>query len=96
MDVNIELAPMKFVALSTRSQQIREIIGDGITSELKDYLAENNNAKIINNIDEEGVSLLHLSARWDRAEMTQILIDHGAQVDIRLKNRSTPLHVAAR
>jgi len=96
MDSSIELASLKFVGLSTRSQQIHEIIQDGIVSELRDYLLDNNNVKIINNLDEEGVSLLHLAARWNRVEMTQILIDHGARVNIRLKDGSTPLHVAAR
>lgn len=96
MDSSIELASLKFVGLSTRSQQIHEIIQDGIVSELRDYLLDNNNVKIINNLDEEGVSLLHLAARWNRVEMTQILIDHGARVNIRLKDGSTPLHVASR
>ena len=93
---SIELASLKFVGLSTRSQQIHEIIQDGIVSELRDYLLDNKNVKIINNLDEEGVSLLHLAARWNRVEMTQILIDNGALVNIRLKDGSTPLHVAAR
>lgn len=96
LDSSIELASLKFVGLSTRSQQIHEIIQDGIVSELKDYLLDNNNVKIINNLDDEGVSLLHLTARWNRVEMTQILIDHGPRVNIRLKDGSTPLHVAAR
>ena len=96
MDFNIELVPLKFVASSTRSQQTREIIQDGIVSELKEYLSDNNNIKTINAIDEDGLSLLHIAARWNRAEMTQMLIDHGAHVDIRLKDCSTPLHVAAR
>lgn len=96
IDFSIELASLKFVGLSTRSQQIHEIIQDGIVSELRDYLQDNSNVKIINNLDEEGVSLLHLAARWNRVEMTQILIDHGARVNIRLKDGSTPLHVAAR
>ena len=96
MKSSIELASLKFVGLSTRSQQIHEIIQDGIVNELRDYLLDNSNVKIINNLDEEGVSLLHLAARWNRVEMTQILIDHGARVNIRLKDGSTPLHVAAR
>lgn len=96
MDYSIELASLKFAGLSTRSQQIHEIIQDGIVSELREYLLDNNNVKIINNLDEEGVSLLHLAARWNRVEMTQILIDNGARVNIRLKDGSTPLHVAAR
>lgn len=96
MEVDIELSPLKFVSLSTRTQLTREIIQDGIVSELKDYLSDNNNLNVINNPDEEDLSLLHISARWNRAEMTKMLIDHGAQVNIRWKDGSTPLHVAAR
>jgi len=96
IDSSIQLASLKFVGLSTRSQQIHEIIQDGMVSELRDYLQDNNNVKLINNLDDEGVSLLHLAARWNRVEITQLLIDHGARVNIRLKDGSTPLHVAAR
>lgn len=97
MDFNIELKPLKIGAtLSARSQQTRDIIQDGVVSELKDYLSENNNLKAINNLDEDGLSLLHISSRWNRAEMAQMLIDRGAQLDNRMKDGSTPLHVAAR
>ena len=96
LECDFELTPFKFVALSDRSQQIREIIQDGKVSDLKDYLSVNDNGKLINDLDEEGLSLLHVSTRWNRVEMTRILIDHGAEVDIRLKNLSTPLHIAAR
>ena len=96
IDNNIELAPLKFASLSTRSQQAREIVQDGTVSELKEYLLDNSNVRSLNNLDEEGVALLHLSARRNRAEVTRMLIDHGADVDIRLRDGSTPLHVAAR
>lgn len=96
IDNNIELAPLKLPSLSARSQQAREIVQDGTVRELKDFLSDVNNVKSLNNLDEEGVALLHLSARFNRVEVTKILIDHGADVDIRLKDGSTPLHVAAR
>ena len=91
-----ELAPLKFAALSARSQQAREIVQDGTVRELKDFLSDANNVKSLNSLDEEGVSLLHLTARLNRVEITRVLIDHGADVDIRLKDGSTPLHVSAR
>lgn len=92
----IELSPLKFAALSARSQQAREIVQDGTVRELKDFLSDANNVKSLNSLDEEGVSLLHLTARLNRVEVTRVLIDHGADVDIRLRDGSTPLHVAAR
>ena len=92
----IELAPLKFAALSARSQQAREVVQDGTVRELKDFLSDAGNVKSLNSLDEEGISLLHLSARLNRAEVTRVLIDHGADVDIRLRDGSTPLHVAAR
>lgn len=96
LEGDFELTQFKLAAPSDRTQEIREIIQDGKVAELKDYLSENRNVKLINDLDDHGFSLLHLSARWNRVEMTRILIDHGAEVDIRLKNSSTPLHVAAR
>ena len=92
----IELSPLKFSALSARSQQAREIVQDGTVRELKDFLSDANNVKSLNSLDEEGVSLLHLTARLNRVEVTRVLIDDGADVDIRLRDGSTPLHVAAR
>ena len=96
MDSNIELTPLKFAALSSQTQQIREILHDGVVSDLKEYLSDKNNLKSINDLDEDGFSLLHMTARWNLAEMTQILIDHGAQPDLRMKDCSTPLHITAR
>lgn len=93
---NFELARLKFASLSPRWQQAREIVQDGIVSELKEYLLDNYNVKSLNNLDEEGVALLHLSVRLNRVEITRLLIDHGAEVDIRLRDGSTALHVAAR
>ena len=93
---NIELEPFKLVSLSPRSQQARDIVQDGTVRELKDFLSDNSNVKSLNNLDEEGVSLLHLSVRLNRVEVTRTLIDYGANVNIRLGNGTTPLHVAAR
>ena len=93
---NIELEPFKLVSLSPRSQQARDIVQDGTVRDLKDFLSDNSNVKSLNNLDEEGVSLLHLSVRLNRAEVTRTLIDYGANVNIRLGNGTTPLHVAAR
>ena len=69
---------------------------DGTVRDLKDFLLDNSNVKSLNNLDEEGVSLLHLSVRLNRVEVTRTLIDYGANVNIRLGNGTTPLHVAAR
>lgn len=93
---NIELEPFKPVSLSPRSQQAHDIVQDGSVRELKDFLLDNSNVKSLNNLDEEGVSLLHLSARLNRVEITRTLIDYGANVNTRLGNGTTPLHVAAR
>ena len=47
---------------------------------------------IIDNLDEEGFSLLHLSAKDGNAETVQKLLDDGADIEIKdKKNRSTPL-----
>lgn len=93
---NIELEPFKLVSLSPRSQQARDIVQDGTVRDLKDFLSDNSNVKSLNNLDEEGVSLLHLSVRLNRVDVTRTLIDYGANVNIRLGNGTTPLHVAAR
>ena len=93
---NIELEPFKLVSLSPRSQQARDIVQDGTVRDLKDFLSDNSNVKSLNSLDEEGVSLLHLSVRLNRVEVTRTLIDYGANVNIRLGNGTTPLHVAAR
>lgn len=90
---NIELEPFKLVSLSPRSQQARDIVQDGT---VRDFLSDNSNVKSLNNLDEEGVSLLHLSVRLNRVDVTRTLIDYGANVNIRLGNGTTPLHVAAR
>ena len=93
---NIELEQFKLVSLSPRSQQARDIVQDGTVRDLKDFLSDNSNVKSLNNLDEEGVSLLHLSVRLNRVEVTRTLIDYGANVNIRLGNGTTLLHVAAR
>lgn len=89
---NYELTP----TVSARSQQAREIVQDGTVKELNEFLSDKSNVKSLNTLDEEGASLLHFSARLNRVEITRMLIEHGADVDIRLRDGSTPLHVAAR
>ncbi|XP_068698490.1 transient receptor potential cation channel subfamily A member 1-like isoform X2 [Montipora foliosa] len=98
IDNNFELSPIdKYLApLSARSQLARDILQDGRVAELKEFLLDSDNVKLLNSLDEEGASLLHFSARLNRAEATRVLIDRGADVDIRLRDGSTPLHVAAR
>ena len=98
IDNNFELSPIdKYLApLSARSQLARDILQDGTVAELKEFLLDSDNVKLLNSLDEEGASLLHFSARLNRAEATRVLIDRGADVDIRLRDGSTPLHVAAR
>ena len=46
----------------------------------------------INNLDEEGFSLLHLNAKGGNADNVQKLIEDGADIEIKdKKNGSTPL-----
>ena len=46
----------------------------------------------INNLDEEGFSLLHLNAKDGNAEIVQKLIEDGADIEIKdRKHGSTPL-----
>ena len=46
----------------------------------------------INNLDEEGFSLLHLNAKDGNTEIVQKLIEDGADIEIKdKKNGSTPL-----
>lgn len=97
IDNNYELTPIvNFAPLSARSQRAREIVQDGTMRELSEFLLNNSNVTSLNSLDEEGASLLHFSARLNRVEVTRMLIEHGADVDIRLRDGSTPLHVAAR
>ena len=47
---------------------------------------------VINNLDEEGFSLLHLNAKSGNADNVQKLIEDGADIEIKdKKNGSTPL-----
>ena len=39
----------------------------------------------INNLDEEGFSLLHLKAKAENAEIVQKLIEAGADIEIRVQ-----------
>ena len=45
---------------------------------------------------EGGATALHCAAGTDRADLTSLLLDHGAAVDSLDQERNTPLHWAAR
>ncbi|VDO02785.1 unnamed protein product [Rodentolepis nana] len=44
----------------------------------------------------DSITPLHLAAKWGKAEMAQLLIDKGAQLDARTRDGLTPMHTAAR
>ena len=47
---------------------------------------------VINNLDEEGFSLLHLNAKEGNTENVQMLISKGADIEVKdRENGSTPL-----
>ena len=50
----------------------------------------------INELDESKVSALHYAARQNSLQIMEILLSHGAEVDIKGPGGLTPLHFAAR
>ena len=93
---NFELASLKFAALSPRSRGFVEILQDGFLDELEEYLSNHENRKEIDHLDEAGVPLLQYAVRSNLVEATRMLINHGANVNVRSIDGSTPLHVASR
>ena len=56
------------------------------------------NSEELNRSDDRGLSVLHYATRADHGEMVQMLVNHGARVDVRSSDgrNSSPLHIAAR
>ena len=59
-------------------------------------IVENHGHDKIDELDESKVSALHYAARQNSLQIMEILLSHGAHVDIKAAGGLTPLHFAAR
>ena len=52
--------------------------------------------EVLSATDNEGFSLLHHAARCDQAKLVSVLLDNGADIDMKGDNGFTALHIAVR
>ena len=52
--------------------------------------------KIVNQLDSNKISALHYAARYDHLPIVELLVEHGADINIRGDDGLTPLHFCAR
>ncbi|CAD5116712.1 DgyrCDS5570 [Dimorphilus gyrociliatus] len=76
----------------SKSEPQFEWCKDGLTSELRVWLK--NNSGMLDKPDESGLSLLHWACDRERGDIAQILIEHGANINIKDKEGEVPLHYA--
>ena len=80
-----------------RATGLFEAVRDGIVDLVKDQLVKKQNAKQMDKLDQSGLALLHHAARYNRVDVAEALLDHGARIDVRTREDNlTPLHIAAR
>lgn len=80
-----------------RATGLFEAVRDGIVDLLKDQLVKKQNAKEMDKLDQSGLALLHHAVRYNRVNVAEALLDHGARIDVRTREDNlTPLHIAAR
>ena len=60
-------------------------------------LTKKKRERLINSFDKNRIAPLHYAARYDHVDIMELLIAHGANVDIKDKEEGlTPLHFCAR
>ena len=74
-------SPLHEAVLNRNLQEIKKLIADG---------------NIIDDCDDEGMSLLHHAAKNNFDDVVTLLIEKGATVDLASNDDYTPLHVALR
>ncbi|XP_058800185.1 putative ankyrin repeat protein RF_0381 [Phymastichus coffea] len=74
------------------SNDFKALIKQGKNSVIVSLL---NESSLTNLIDDHGITLLHLSARYNNLEITKVLLNSGFKVDIKSKHGLTPLMMAA-
>ena len=52
--------------------------------------------KILNQLDSNKISILHYAARYDHLDIVKLLVEKGADINIRGDDGLTPLHFCAR
>ena len=62
-----------------------------------DRLNKKKRDRLINSFDKNRIAPLHYAARYDHVDIMELLIKHGANVDVKDKEEGlTPLHFCAR
>lgn len=80
-----------------KDYSIYQIVTDGSIMLTQKALENVDVVRDINKLNTEGFSLLHLAARHNHTAIINILLDHGANVNVcDFDYSATPLHLAAR
>ena len=84
-------------SLKERVENVFEAVHEGDVSKLS-FAVGRINSEELNKADRKGLTLLHYATRSGYYEICKILINHGAEVNIRSTDgrASTPLHIASR
>ena len=74
---------------------------EGYRQSMEILLTERLNAKkrerLINSFDKNRIAPLHYAARYDHVDIMELLIKHGANINVKDKEEGlTPLHFCAR
>ena len=111
--VRIKQASMELSEFTQLSQASKYTYGDGVgfglhiavrngelsllDAELAKLQKESDNIGIIDALDKFGFAALHHTTRFNRIEATNVLLNHGADVNVQSgTDVNTPLHIAAR
>ena len=96
-DGNVELGAIVPKSLRERVNNLFEAVHEGDPFKLS-FAVGRVNSEELNRTDERGLTVLHYATRSGNRETVEILINHGAQVNVRSTDgrESTPLHIAAR
>ncbi|XP_059167281.1 ankyrin-1-like [Physella acuta] len=77
--------------------KLLQVIREGTTAQLTEMIESSSRPDELLNIqDDIGVGVLHMAARFDKPDMTAILLKHGANPNAFLSVRHTPFAVACR
>lgn len=79
---------------TAKYQPIHQAALDGNMVRLKELI--NGNPNLVNVVDYDDNTPLHLSAMHGHADAAELLLDHGADVNAKNSVKMTPLHLAAK
>ena len=89
----LEMLPVETPMTST-SSLIHKAAKDGSISTLKTLIHEN--PASINSLDDREMAPLHYASQSDQIDAMEMLIEAGADVNVRGSGNIVPIHIAAR